>query len=103
MNWKSPAAEEVRARADGLLHLDVALGQTVRAGERIGALYNSFGRRLAHVSAELSGVVLGEYSIDSLLRYGTPTEVLARYADGFEDLRVERLEDWIRVTGVRRR
>lgn len=27
-----------------------------------------------------SGVVLGEYSIDSLLRYGTPTEVLARYA-----------------------
>ncbi|MFN7857663.1 MAG: PAS domain S-box protein [Acidovorax sp.] len=26
------------------------------------------------------GVVLGEYSIDSLLRYGTPTEVLARYA-----------------------
>ncbi len=27
-----------------------------------------------------SGVVLSEYSIDSLLRYGTPTEVLARYA-----------------------
>ncbi len=26
------------------------------------------------------GVVLAEYSIDSLLRYGTPTEVLARYA-----------------------
>ncbi|MCW8178172.1 PAS domain S-box protein [Verminephrobacter eiseniae] len=26
------------------------------------------------------GVVLSEYSIDSLLRYGTPTEVLARYA-----------------------
>lgn len=26
------------------------------------------------------GVVLGEYSIDSLLRYGTPAEVLARYA-----------------------
>ena len=29
---------------------------------------------------KFSGVVLGEYSIDSLLRYGTPTEVLARYA-----------------------
>ncbi|WP_343590422.1 PAS domain S-box protein [Paracidovorax wautersii] len=27
-----------------------------------------------------SGVVLAEYSIDSLLRYGMPTEVLARYA-----------------------
>ncbi|ART51898.1 PAS domain-containing sensor histidine kinase [Acidovorax carolinensis] len=29
---------------------------------------------------KFSGVVLGEYSTDSLLRYGTPTEVLARYA-----------------------
>ena len=27
-----------------------------------------------------SGVLLGEFSIDSLLRYGTPSEVLARYA-----------------------
>ena len=27
-----------------------------------------------------AGVVLAEYSIDSVLRYGTPTEVLARYA-----------------------
>ena len=29
---------------------------------------------------KFGGVVLAEYSIDSLLRYGTPTEVLARYA-----------------------
>ncbi|GKT25229.1 PAS domain S-box protein [Acidovorax sp. SUPP3334] len=29
---------------------------------------------------KFTGVVLAEYSIDSLLRYGTPTEVLARYA-----------------------
>lgn len=28
---------------------------------------------------KFAGVVLSEYSIDSLLRYGTPTEVLARY------------------------
>ncbi|WCM91071.1 PAS domain S-box protein [Acidovorax sp. NCPPB 2350] len=37
-----------------------------------------------------TGVVLAEYSVDSLLRYGTPTEVLARYAvtmlDGKEQL-----------------
>src|SRR5918995_1024344 len=26
------------------------------------------------------GVILGEYSIDSLLRYGVPTEVSAKYA-----------------------
>ncbi len=49
----------VRARADGLVHLDVSLGERVSAGDRIGALYNSFGRRLAHVKAELTGVVIG--------------------------------------------
>lgn len=49
----------VRARADGLVHLHVALGERVSAGDRIGALYNSFGRRLAHVKAELTGVVIG--------------------------------------------
>ena len=33
-----------------------------------------------NVQGKFGGVVLGEYSMDSLLRYGTPTEVLARYA-----------------------
>ncbi|MBP6419369.1 MAG: PAS domain S-box protein [Giesbergeria sp.] len=33
-----------------------------------------------NVQGKFGGVVLGEYSVDSLLRYGTPTEVLARYA-----------------------
>ena len=33
-----------------------------------------------NMQGKFGGVVLGEYSIDSLLRYGTPTEVLARYA-----------------------
>jgi len=33
-----------------------------------------------NAQSRFGGVVLGEYSIDSLLRYGTPTEVLARYA-----------------------
>lgn len=32
-----------------------------------------------------AGVVLGEYSIDGLLRYGAPTEVLARYAVTLQD------------------
>ena len=49
----------MRARADGLLHLGVALGQVVVAGESVGALYNSFGRRLSDVKAELGGVVIG--------------------------------------------
>ena len=33
-----------------------------------------------NVQGKFSGVVMAQYSIDSLLRYGTPTEVLARYA-----------------------
>lgn len=49
----------VRARRSGLLHIDVALGQQVVEGQRMGALYNSFGKRLALVKADRDGVVLG--------------------------------------------
>ena len=34
---------------------------------------------------------------------GQEDEVMARYRADFDDLRAERLEDWMRVTGVRRR
>jgi len=34
---------------------------------------------------------------------GQEDEVIARYAADFDDLRAERLEDWMRVTGTRRR
>ncbi len=33
---------------------------------------------------------------------GQEDEVIARYAASFDDLRAERLDDWMRVTGVRR-
>ena len=33
-----------------------------------------------NVQGNFSGVVLGEYSVDNLLRYGTPSELMARYA-----------------------
>ena len=46
----------VRARADGLVHLDVSLGERVSAGDRIGALYNSFGRRLERRRDRAGGV-----------------------------------------------
>lgn len=49
----------VRARRDGLLHMDVSLGQTVAVGERLGALYDSFGRRQATVKADRAGIVIG--------------------------------------------
>ena len=37
------------------------------------------------VQGHFAGVVLAEYSIDGLLRYGAPTEVLARYAVTLQD------------------
>lgn len=49
----------VRARRSGILHLEAALGQHVREGERLGELFTSFGKRLAIVKADRSGVVIG--------------------------------------------
>lgn len=44
----------------------------------------------------------GRIALSGILA-GQEDEVLARYAADFEGLRADRLEDWMRVTGVRRR
>lgn len=49
----------VRARRTGIVHMDVALGQHVTEGEKLGELFNSFGKRLALVKADRDGVVIG--------------------------------------------
>lgn len=49
----------VRARRTGILQLDVALGQEVEAGQRLGGLSDSFGRRLRLVHADRGGIVIG--------------------------------------------
>ena len=49
----------VRARRTGLLRLDVELGQQVVEGERLGGLYDSFGRTQRLVRADRDGVVIG--------------------------------------------
>ncbi len=49
----------VRARGTGMLHLDVALGQRVESGERLGGLFDSFGKRVRLVHADRSGIVVG--------------------------------------------
>lgn len=49
----------VRARRTGMVHMDVALGQHVKDGDRLGELFNSFGKRLAIVKADRAGVVIG--------------------------------------------
>lgn len=49
----------VRARGTGMLHLEVALGEHVTEGQRIGGLFDSFGKRVRLVHAERTGVVIG--------------------------------------------
>lgn len=49
----------VRARRTGILSMGVALGEDVRAGDRLGELHDSFGRRLAIVKADRDGIVIG--------------------------------------------
>lgn len=49
----------VRARRTGIVHMDVALGQHVTEGQRLGELFDSFGKRLALVKADRDGVVIG--------------------------------------------
>ncbi len=49
----------VRARHTGILRLDVALGQHVTVGERLGALADSYGKTLRLVRADRAGIVIG--------------------------------------------
>jgi predicted deacylase len=49
----------VRARRSGILHLDAHLGQKVSEGERLGTLFDSFGKTLRAVYANRDGVVIG--------------------------------------------
>lgn len=49
----------VRARGTGMLHLDIDLGQRVESGQRLGGLFDSFGKRVRLVHADRSGIVIG--------------------------------------------
>ena len=49
----------VRARGTGMLHLEVGLGERVEKGQRLGGLFDSFGKRVRLVHAERSGIVIG--------------------------------------------
>ena len=49
----------VRARGTGILNLDTKLGARVEAGERLGGLSDTFGRRVRLVRADRSGIVIG--------------------------------------------
>jgi predicted deacylase len=49
----------VRARRTGILHLTATLGQEVSDGERLGTLFDSFGKTLNAVYANRDGIVIG--------------------------------------------
>ncbi len=49
----------VRARGTGMLHLDVDLGQRVSRDEKLGGLFDSFGKRVRLVHADRDGIVIG--------------------------------------------
>ncbi|NYG54329.1 succinylglutamate desuccinylase/aspartoacylase domain-containing protein [Nocardioides perillae] len=49
----------VRARGTGMLHLEAELGQRVAQGDRLGGLFDSFGKRVRLVHADRDGVVVG--------------------------------------------
>lgn len=49
----------VRARGTGILNLETELGTVVAAGDRLGGLSDTFGRRVRLVRADRSGIVIG--------------------------------------------
>jgi predicted deacylase len=49
----------VRAGRTGIVRIEVALGANVAVGDRLGAISDSFGKRLTVVKANRSGVVIG--------------------------------------------
>ena len=56
VSWRSGW---VRARGTGMLHLEVDLGQRVEQGDRLGGLFDSFGKRVRLVHADRAGMVVG--------------------------------------------
>ncbi|MBM9459837.1 succinylglutamate desuccinylase/aspartoacylase family protein [Nocardioides sp. zg-536] len=68
----------VRARGTGILHLEVGLGEQVEAGQRLGGLSDTFGRRVRLVHADRAGIVIGLTTApivnagDALVHVATP-------------------------------
>ena len=49
-----------RARRSGIVGLSAGLGDVVSKGDQVGIIHDSVGRRLARVTANRSGVVIGQ-------------------------------------------
>jgi predicted deacylase len=51
----------VRAGVSGIGRIECSLGAQVEAGDRLGVISNSFGRRLASIKASRRGIVIGRF------------------------------------------
>lgn len=71
----------VRARGTGMLHLEAELGQRVTRGQRLGGLFDSFGKRVRLVHADRDGIVVGRTEAP-LVSSGDAVVHLAEVLDG---------------------
>ncbi|MCB2175261.1 MAG: succinylglutamate desuccinylase/aspartoacylase family protein [Actinomycetales bacterium] len=73
----------VRSRRTGIAHLDVELGQHVVVGERLGSVFDSYGKTLRTVRADRDGVVIGRANApivnpgDALVHIASPIAAAA--------------------------
>jgi len=89
----------VRARGTGMLHLEAQLGQHVTRGQRLGGLFDSFGKRVRLVHADRDGVVIGRTeaplvsSGDAVVHLAEVTETPDRSAPEPDDDEVEETDE----------
>lgn len=85
-------------------YLDVYLPQDEPSATYPVVVANILASALIALADTLAARVApgGRIALSGIL-HGQEEDVLARYAEAFEDLRADRLEDWMRVTGTRRR
>ncbi len=55
----SRSTKWARATRSGVLHLDVALGAEVEAGQPIATVHDPFGKRLGTVRTRAGGMIIG--------------------------------------------
>ena len=84
--------------------LDVYLPQDEPVAAYPVVVANILASALVELADTLTARVApgGRLAMSGILA-GQEDEVIARYADAFQDLQAQRMEDWMRVTGVRRR
>ncbi|MGO1000367.1 50S ribosomal protein L11 methyltransferase [Lysobacter sp. CA196] len=98
------ATHDNAERNDVAERIEVRLPQDEPAATYPVVVANILASALVALADTLAARVApgGRIALSGILA-GQEDDVLARYAADFEQLRADRLEDWMRVTGVRRR